>query len=700
MKLEAPKIAFIIVLLIITSLGVCPAVSAVQAPFSESKGIEITIVDEKGRQVPLYKDSYALIIGVSDYTNGWPDLENIPSELAPLETTLKYNGFNVRKILNPDSDQLKEAFEDFIDQYGFDLDNRLLFIFSGHGYTRIGGRKGYLVPADAPDPRYDEKEFVRKALDMSQIMAWCRKIEAKHALFIFDSCFSGTIFKTKDLPEYPPHISAYTASPVRQFITAGNAGEKVPAQSIFTPLLLRGIQGEADLDQDGYVTGTELGMYLNRRVLYYDRGQTPQYGKMKDPFYDEGDFVFRVANFGSAADERRHLRSSLSVQCNVPGAVVKIDRASIGVTPLKDAKVPSGQMTVEVEKYGYDLYRKRISIDPGRNVTLKVVLEKMTRRKARLFVQTIPSEATVRILNITPKFFQGMELEPDLYHLEVMASGHEVWKQSIELREGEDMKLDVKLKRTSEPSLSVGTKSYEIFEINGVSFKMIRIAPGQFMMGSRKYEWRRRNGERQHEVRISKPYWIGETEVTQMLWNAVMQNSPPRYEGCGENCPVGTISWKECREFVEELNKLNKEGTFRLPTEAEWEYACRSGTKSPFSYGDCLNTDQANYNGKYFYDFGDCRKGQTTDGPVSVGSLKPNPWGLYDMHGNVAEWCRDWHADYPSGFVNDPEGPASGDFKVVRGGSWNSSARDCRSASRNRGPPDRHGYGLRLVWYN
>jgi len=261
---------------------------------AQQKGIEVVIKDRAGRKVGLYTGSYALLVGVSRYTAGWPILEGVPSEIDGIEKALIGQGFGVQKVLDPTSDQLKDAFDDFIDRYGFDRNNRLLFFFSGHGHTRQKGRKGYLVPADAPDPRFDEKGFVRKALGMNQILAWSRRIEAKHALFVFDSCFSGTIFKAKSLPELPPHISDITSRPVRQYISAGSSGEKVPAQSVFVPSFVRALRGEADVDRDGFVTGTELGMYLHKKVLSYDTGQTPQYGKIKDPDLDEGDFVFAL----------------------------------------------------------------------------------------------------------------------------------------------------------------------------------------------------------------------------------------------------------------------------------------------------------------------------------------------------------------------------------------------------------------------
>lgn len=264
--------------------------------FAQTRGLSRVTIKANGKNVNLYKESHALLIGVSDYTNGWPDLEGIPAELLEIEKSLRRHGFKVTKVINPNNRDLQRAYENFIDQYGYDDENRLLFFFSGHGYSRKNGKKGYLVPTDAPDPRKDMKGFLRKALNMSRILNWSREIESKHAMFLFDSCFSGTIFKTKALPKVPPHISSITAKAVRQFITAGSAGEEVPANSVFTPSVVKALRGEADLNRDGYVTGTELGMYLHQKVMSYNGNQTPQYGKIKDPELDEGDFVFKVGN--------------------------------------------------------------------------------------------------------------------------------------------------------------------------------------------------------------------------------------------------------------------------------------------------------------------------------------------------------------------------------------------------------------------
>jgi len=275
---------------IVVLLLVCVVLSG-QPLKAQQRGVAV-IKDTTGREIGFYKNSYALLIGVSDYTAGWPDLESIPGELQAVEKVLRDFGFKVVMHLNPDRQKLEDAMQDFINEYGFEPQNRLLFFFSGHGETRLEGRKGYLVPADAPVPAKDEKGFLQKALPMSQIMAWARLIEAKHVLFLFDSCFSGTVFKQKSLPPMPPHISILTTEPVRQFITAGSAGEAVPANSVFTPAFIDGLEhGLADLDKDGYITGTELGIYLQGKVPRHVR-QTPQFGKINDYELSRGDFVF------------------------------------------------------------------------------------------------------------------------------------------------------------------------------------------------------------------------------------------------------------------------------------------------------------------------------------------------------------------------------------------------------------------------
>jgi hypothetical protein len=256
----------------------------------DAKGFKRIEVKKNGSRIIRYENSYALLIGVSQYEH-WPVLKSVPMEMRLIESSLKKHGFAVETSLNPSGKVLRQTIKDFIDRYGFEKNNRLLIFFSGHGYTRKDVMKGYIVPADAVDPRDDEIEFVREAIEMEQILTWAKRIESKHALFVFDSCFSGTIFRTRNFPA-PAYISYLTGKPVRQFITSGSAKETVPEESYFVECFIRGIEGEADCDNDGYITATELGISLRKKIMEYNIGQTPQYGKIREPHLDQGDFVF------------------------------------------------------------------------------------------------------------------------------------------------------------------------------------------------------------------------------------------------------------------------------------------------------------------------------------------------------------------------------------------------------------------------
>lgn len=244
----------------------------------------------------LYGESHALIIGVSEYTAEWPDLPGVEHDIEAVQFALQQQGFHVIVETNPTRDQLDRVFTNFITQYGQHPDNRLVVYFAGHGHTltlAYGGEMGYIVPIDAPNPYHDEAGFLARAMDMQQIEVYARRIQSKHALFVFDSCFSGAIFSlSRAVPE---NITYKTAEPVRQFITAGSAEEHVPDKSIFRQQFIAALQGEGDINGDGYVTGEELGYFLQDTVVNYSKGtQHPQYGKIRDRHLDKGDFVFEV----------------------------------------------------------------------------------------------------------------------------------------------------------------------------------------------------------------------------------------------------------------------------------------------------------------------------------------------------------------------------------------------------------------------
>lgn len=242
------------------------------------------------------------------------------------------------------------------------------------------------------------------------------------------------------------------------------------------------------------------------------------------------------------------------------------------------------------------------------------------------------------------------------------------------------------------------TVAKETITVKGVSFNMITIPSGDFLMGSLSNEPDSFDNEHpQHRVSISG-FQMGETEVTQGLWKAVMGNNPSYFNECGDGCPVEQVSWNDVQIFIEKLNQIVPGGGFRLPTEAEWEYGCRAGTTTPFSFGKCLSTDQANYDGQKPLPV--CAKGEFRNGSVPVAGFSPNAWGLHDMHGNVWEWCQDAYSGkaYRKHKSSNPVTMGEGPHRVYRGGGWRSYAKTCRSAIRSGYPPsDSYRYlGFRL----
>ncbi|MBQ4328132.1 MAG: SUMF1/EgtB/PvdO family nonheme iron enzyme [Lentisphaeria bacterium] len=251
--------------------------------------------------------------------------------------------------------------------------------------------------------------------------------------------------------------------------------------------------------------------------------------------------------------------------------------------------------------------------------------------------------------------------------------------------------------------MTVALKKQEFTKIdcNGVTLEMVKIKAGTFTMGSPAGELGRSNDEQQHQVTLTQDYWLGKFEVTQTQWQALMGNNPSNYKG--DDRPVEQVSWNDAKEFCNKLNtiyagKLPAGYKFDLPTEAQWEYACRAGTTTALNNGKNLTDEKYNCENLAEVAWYDYQNKENQTHPI--GQKRPNNWGLYDMHGNVWEWCRDWYGSY-NGDAVDPVGPSSGSFRVIRGGSWNYFARNCRSADRSYDSPGNRnndlGFRLALV---
>jgi formylglycine-generating enzyme required for sulfatase activity len=230
---------------------------------------------------------------------------------------------------------------------------------------------------------------------------------------------------------------------------------------------------------------------------------------------------------------------------------------------------------------------------------------------------------------------------------------------------------------------------------NGVNLEMVLIPAGTFMMGSPDSEAERSSNETLHQVTISNPFYLGKYPITQAQWQQVMGTKPSHFES-DKLLPVENVSWNDTKAFCIKLREITH-APFGIPTEAQWEYACRAGTMTPYHFGSQLNGREANCDGTVPY--GTVKEGPYLEKTSAVGKYPANPWGLYDMHGNVWEWCSDWYGDYPPESVKDPSGPADGSIRVLRGGSWRNVAVFCRSANRSwNGPSNRFlNLGFRLA---
>lgn len=239
-------------------------------------------------------------------------------------------------------------------------------------------------------------------------------------------------------------------------------------------------------------------------------------------------------------------------------------------------------------------------------------------------------------------------------------------------------------------------------------FEFVRIRGGTYIMGGPETKVGSKHNEKQHRVTIKKDFYMQTTEVTQAQWETVMESNPSEFASCGSNCPVENVSWNDVTEFIKEVNDKYRKYCYevnnkvplppkyacRLPTEAEWEYACRAGSTTAYEWGNKADCSKMMYeNHEEYHGYDGCVDENRArlfmpNQTAPVKSYKANGWGLYDMHGNVMEWCQDWYNDYPTGHATDPDGHIEGNYRVVRGGSWRTKASNCRSAARERAAPD------------
>ena len=751
------------------------------------RGMKIIKVRTKtGKEIELYKDSYALVVGNGSYTEGWNPLGGALQDVEEVTAALKKHGFTVTLEKDLTKPKFEDAFEKFVTA-GRHENNRLLFYYAGHGHTEKlanGDDLGYLVMVDTPLPE-DNRINHRKSVDMESLVTQAKRIQARHVLFIFDSCFSGTILNADRNQARPENISYSVRQPVRQFITAGSANESVPDKSVFKQAFLNLIGGSARQPAlDDYITGEELGFYLKHEVPKYNKVQHPQYGKINDPSLDQGDFVFVLPKeeAWTLPINEFATMATLTVTSTPNGADIYVDNVRIGKAPLMDYKVDTGaqrekQVTVHLALTGYKSRMAQLTLRGGQQTPWAGRLEKFVSRTGTLTISSTPSDASVYIdgdfIGLTPlrdyKIDTGGAREKQI-EIRLELSGYKSHVAKVTLKGDQQTPWDVRLEKfisqtgtltvTSTPSGAsvyidgdfIGLTPLHDYEIDtgGAREKRVkvglelagyksRVAPltlrggqqtswdvrlekileiqeetvpngfapegmvlipaGDFQMGSNDGNF----DEKPVHIVYVDAFYMDAYEVTNAQYKDFVDANPQwgkddipsRYHdgnylkhwtrnsyGSG-NEPVVYVSWYAAMAYAQWAGK-------RLPTEAEWEKAARGGLSGKkYPWGDSINLSRANY-------------GNDVGRATPVGRYEPNTYGLFDMAGNVWEWCLDeYQGNYYkisrrrnpiagkasitqiiSNFTNDKA------LRVMRGGGWESSKRSTpRVADRHSFKP-------------
>ena len=382
--------------------------------------------------------------------------------------------------------------------------------------------------------------------------------------------------------------------------------------------------------------------------------------------------------------------ATVSVTCPTPAVSLYVDKKSVGMAPWTGS-LKEGMHLIEVKKEGYRSQQRTINLSQQQK--LDVAFNELVAIQGNLSVNYKPFGADVYIdgnkVGQSPRVFNGIMVGN--HKVEIKKDGYGTDSKTVNILEGQTATIAGVLTTNSSSSVASGTSSsgntITIPVKNGINIDMVRVEAGTFTMGATA-EMKDPNDDEipTHRVTLTNDYYIGKYEVTQALWQAVMGNNPSCFKG--DNLPVEQVRWDDCQDFLSRLNLITGK-TFRLPTDAEWEYAARGGKKSRgYQYSGSNKLSKVAW-----YD------GNSGHKTHVVGSKQANELGIYDMSGNVWEWCQDWYDSYNSSSQVNPTGANSGSDRVCRGGSWFGIARRCHSSCRYNYSPVGRSYvlGLRLV---
>ncbi|AFZ24276.1 hypothetical protein Cylst_2032 [Cylindrospermum stagnale PCC 7417] len=662
----------------------------------------------------------ALLIGVSEYEPELPPLPNAVNDVEAMQRVLlnpEMGGFDKAEVLkNPQRQVMEDAiYELYANRQKEDL---LLLYFSGHGITEDTG------------DFYFSTRFTRKdggklrpttAVAARNVHLWMNQSKSRRMVVILDCCFSAAFAKgltAKDSGTI--NLEQHLGGEGRAILTAATSTQYAFEQeglelSVYTHYLVEGIEnGAADKDGDGLIAVDELHGYASSKVREASPAMTPEFYPFKDgyriflakspkddPKLKYRQEVERRINQGKFNVIARRLLNSLRLTLNIAPEVADAIEAEVQQpyreyqrkleeyeATLMEAIEDEGRLS---ERTLNDLrdYQQHLGL---RDEDVAPIEKRLIGQEKDPTPNPSPQARRGEInhdisINSSPQTVRG-----DINNATSINSSPQTGRG--EVKSGESLanqfEFDVVTVNGQGKIINSRRGKAEFFTEdlgNGVILDMVAIPGGQFFMGSPENELERRDNESpQHKVTI-QPFFLGKYPVTQSQWKVVaalpkvkidLNSDPSHFKGA--NRPVEQVSWNDAIEFCARLS--HKTGKiYRLPSEAEWEYACRAGTTTPFYFGETISTELANYNSNYIYGSGS--KGKYLEQTTDVGKFPPNAFGLYDMHGNVWEWCQDgWHKNYIDAPTDGSVWANDNDNRMLRGSSWFGIPRYCRSAFR------------------
>ena len=622
----------------------------------------------------------ALVIGNSAYRNA--PLRNPANDALDISRALKRLRFQVTLLRNADQRKMKSAIRKFGKQ--LTKGGVGLFYYAGHG-MQVDGRN-YLIPVDARIESPSDVEY--EAVDAGRVLGKMEDAGNDMNIVILDACRDNPFSRSwrsgrKGLARMDAPKGSYIAYATAPGSVAADGSGR---NGTYTKSLLRHMEVPG-LTLEGVMkrvrkevidtTGSRQVPWASTSLVgdfYFNPGRglsvvgKPSAGEV--PVKKKAAEQYPAKRSGDREFETRELRYAKSLVER--GKKSEAKRIVNGLLKKDDDTVLAEAMycqviwgfaandreTCEKLKAYYPDFKWLASAEKTvaeREKVRKIEAEK--RRKAEAKRKRIEAE-------------KRRKAEAEQKRLVAIRKKQEEERQRK--AEEERKRVEAEKKRRAEAELRRLKAQWQ-----RLGMQFVYIKPGSFMMGSPLLEQSGDSSERQHRVTLTAGFYMQTTEVTQGQWRAVMGSNPSHFKNCGDNCPVESVSWNDVQAFIRKLNEKGGTGRYRLPTEAEWEYAARAGSTTAFANGgitEFLCGYDPNLAAMGWY----CGNAKKKTQPVA--RKQPNAWGLYDMHGNVSEWCQDWYGDYPAGSVTDPTGPSSGADRVHRGGGWFSGALYCRSA--------------------